>query len=238
MKARPRWFFFIPVAAIAITAATCQPTKPPKVNPAPPGVNPCTEDPVVINGDECDWLFQRDTSTSTVHEFTTEAASIGAGSVKAGPIGTNIADKFIAEYFAGLPVADLQSVAYDFLIAGAGKTDADKVHFYLNVYTTFTDPEKFYDCRFDYIPPTGSTTDFTTRLVTAAEDAGDAKEGSGVAPGACPPDLEGMPAGSHVRAIALNIGDGSANDVGLAGFLDNVKVTTTAGTTTFDFEDE
>ena len=44
MKARRRWFFFIPVAAIAITAATCQaPIKktPPEVNPAPPGENPC-----------------------------------------------------------------------------------------------------------------------------------------------------------------------------------------------------
>jgi len=46
LKARRRWFFFIPVAAIAITAATCQaPIKkmpPTEVEPAPPGVQPCT----------------------------------------------------------------------------------------------------------------------------------------------------------------------------------------------------
>ena len=238
MKARRRWFFFIPVAAIAITAATCQPTKPPKVNPAPPGVNPCTENPVVINGDECDWLFQRDTSTSTVHEFTTEAASIGAGSVKAGPISANAADKFIAEYFAGVPVADLQSVAYDFQIAGDGVV-GDAQQFYMNIYANFDDSDDFFPhCRFDVIPTTGSITDFTTVNFATTDNVPVTPRNSGGPLPTCPATLAEMPDGSHVRAIALNVGDTSASDEGLAGFLDNVKVTTTAGTTTFDFEDE
>jgi hypothetical protein len=45
-----------------------------------------------------------------------------------------------------------------------------------------------------------------------------------------------MPPGSHVRVFALNVGDTSAGDAGLAGYLDKVEVTTTAGTKTFDFE--
>ena len=45
-----------------------------------------------------------------------------------------------------------------------------------------------------------------------------------------------MPSGSHVRAIALNIGDTSASDTGLAGYLDNVQVATGSGTTTYDFD--
>jgi hypothetical protein len=48
--------------------------------------------------------------------------------------------------------------------------------------------------------------------------------------------LAGMPAGSHVRAIALNIGDTSASDTGLAGYLDNVRIATGSGTTTYDFD--
>jgi hypothetical protein len=54
--------------------------------------------------------------------------------------------------------------------------------------------------------------------------------------GQCPATLAGMPAGSHVRAIALNIGDTGVSDNGLVGYYDNVRIATTSETTTYDFE--
>ena len=92
MKARRRWFFFIPVAAIAITAATCQaPVKkaPPEVNPAPPGENPCATPAVGLvpfTQDELDnnWGTDRavpsDGVTSVSFEGCDDVARLGVDS--------------------------------------------------------------------------------------------------------------------------------------------------------------
>ena len=42
--------------------------------------------------------------------------------------------------------------------------------------------------------------------------------------------------GATLRMIALNLGDRSANDVGVDGYFDNVVVTIDGDTTVYDFE--
>jgi hypothetical protein len=189
----------------------------------------------VLESGDGGWVINPDPANETDYEFTDDQASIGAGSLKGGPIGTNPAEKLIAGLALGIPVPDLESISYDFLIAGTG-TAADASDFYLNVYATVdANPAVFYDCRFDYVPTSGSTAAFTTATF-AASGPPTAVTRRGTRIGACPATLAGMPAGSHVRAIALNIGDTSASDTGLAGYLDNVRIATGSGTTTYDFD--
>jgi hypothetical protein len=52
----------------------------------------------------------------------------------------------------------------------------------------------------------------------------------------CPTSLAGMPAGSSVSFVALNLGDTGTNDIGMTAYFDNVRVVTTAGTTVYDFD--
>ena len=241
MRARLRWIFPV-LAVLTLAGATCEaPVKKAPPKDTPPG-DPCAADPVVINGDECNWFFQRDAANVTQGGFTTEEASIGTGSLKAGPIGDDPLEKFIAEHGSAdgatplMPVSELASIAYDFLIAGNGSEAESGDRPYLNVYTTFTDPGKFYDCRFDYVPGSGSTTDFTTASFATGATPTHVQNGSGVAPTDCPATLAEMPAGSHLRFFSISVGDTTVSDDELAGFLDNVKVATTSGTTTYDFE--
>lgn len=182
------------------------------------------------------WWFNRDPSTSSPYEFNFDQHSIGTGSLYVLPIGANASDKFIAENFVWQPIADLTSIGYDFLIAGNGTT-ADADHFYLNVYANIDDSDNYYDCRFDYTPADPSDlSDFATATFAATDvPTNVTRSGSARIP-TCPATLAGMPADSHVRMFAISVGDTSANDVGLAGYLDRVRVTTTSGVTTYDFE--
>ncbi|MGH9032599.1 MAG: hypothetical protein ACRDZV_10775 [Acidimicrobiia bacterium] len=184
---------------------------------------------------EAGWLFNPDPGNATDFEFSLEQASIGTGSAKGGPIGPAAAEKLIGGKELGLPVTDLSSIAYDFLVAGNG-TAASGKHFYLNVYANIDDSDNFYDCRFDYVPLAGSTTAFTTMTVTPTDVPTTVTKRGARFDGLCPATLAGMPEGSHVRAIALNIGDTGVSDNGLAGYLDNVQIATTSETTTYDFE--
>lgn len=195
---------------------------------------------VVVMGDTAagvnqpGWMFNRDPSTATPYEFNTDQASIGAGSLYVKPIGANAADKFIAENFLLTPVADVDSISYDFMI-GSGGGESDKVHFYMNVYANFgeSDPLKFYDCRYNVVPTVGSTSGFTT--VTFDPTQVYPVTTRGTSPHACPPVPADMGAGATIRVFALNVGDTSTNDVGLDGYLDNVVVTT-VNQVTYDFE--
>lgn len=45
-----------------------------------------------------------------------------------------------------------------------------------------------------------------------------------------------MPAGSHIRAIALNVGDTTDADMGLDAYIDNVELALVGDATTFNFE--
>lgn len=183
-------------------------------------------------------MFNRDVSTSTPYEFNTDEASIGNGSLYVLPIGANASDKFIAENFINTPLADVNSVSYDFLI-GSGGDVSDANEFYMNVYANFGESpdDKFYDCRYNIVPTTGSTTDWTT--VTFDPTVAYPVTTSGSSPYVCPAvpaDMDLLSDGSTIRVFALNVGDTSANDVGLDGYLDNVIVDLDSDITTYDFE--
>lgn len=187
------------------------------------------------------WMFNRDPSTATPYEFTLDEASIGNGSVYVEPIGPNPSDKFIAELFAVTPIADIESLTYDFLI-GDGGTAADANEFYLNVYANFgmSDDLKFYDCRYNIVPTTGSTTEWTTVTFDPTEAyAVTTRGGASASPYPCPAspaDMDELSEGSNIRAFVLNVGDTSDSDAGLDGYLDNVVLTANGDTTIYDFE--
>lgn len=185
------------------------------------------------------WMFGRDTTTTTAFNFVSGTGTLGDGSVHAGPISNTLNgrfDKFISEYFARESVENFDSLSYDFKIAGTSGDAADANQFYANFYVTLADNTNFRDCRFDYVPTTGSTSAFTTFTVnknTVATSVGDPVDAF-----PCPNTLAGMPAGSYIRAISLNIGDTSTtlSDTDLEGYLDNVVFETSTETLVYDFE--
>lgn len=180
------------------------------------------------------WMFNRDTNTDTPFEFNTDEKSMGTGSLYVMPIGANAADKFVAENFLRSSVAELNSIAYDFMIAGNGEVN-DAQEFYLNVYATIDNSTEYYDCRFDYVPNTGSTSNFTTATSLVNDTPVNVvKRGSRI--DACPTTLAGMPVGSYVRAFSISVGDTSTNDIGLAGYLDKVVVDLDSDVKTYDLE--
>lgn len=187
------------------------------------------------------WMFNRDTSTDTPYRFDSAEASLGDGSLHVLPIGANAADKMIAENFINTAMADVDEISYDFMI-GSGGVEADKVHFYMNVYANFgeSDDLKFYDCRYNVVPTVGSTSGFTTVTFdpTLAYDV-TTRGGASASPYPCPAvpaDMDLVSAGSNIRAFALNVGDTSASDEGLDGYLDNVVTVVNGEETTYDFE--
>ncbi len=187
------------------------------------------------------WMFNRDTSTATPFEFNTASASIGTGSLYIKPIGATAADKFIAENFINAPVANLNSISYDFKIGSGGDvTDANQ--FYMSVYTNFgsSDDLKFYDCRYDVVPTTGSLGGFTTVTFDPTQAYPVTTRGGATpSPYTCPAvpaNMNTLSAGSNIRAFALNVGDTSTSDIGLDGYLDKVVVNTDASVTTYNFD--
>jgi hypothetical protein len=205
--------------ALLAAPAVAKPDKPVKVN---------------ANGD-AGWMFARDLANATPYSFSLAQRTLGAGSLFVEPISATPAHKFIAEQpMNNSLVSDLQSISYDFLIAGNG-TAADEDDFYLNVYTHYPTPVNgFFDCRFDYVPSSGSTTAWTTASF-AATDTPAAVNTRGAAP-PCPATLAAMPAGSTVSFFSLNVGQTTASDAGLAGYLDNVVVSQSDGSTTYDLD--
>ena len=202
---------------------------------------------VVVTGDtsagenQPGWLFNRDASTSTPFEFTSDKASIGNGSVYILPIGSNPSDKFIAENFINTAIADINEVSYDFLIGNGGEV-SDANQFYMNVYANFgeSDPFKFYDCRYNVVPTVGSKDGFTTVTFDPTQAYPvTTRGGASASPYTCPAvpaDMDTLSSGSTIRVFALNVGDTSASDQGLDGYYDNVVVNKTSGITTYDFE--
>lgn len=185
------------------------------------------------------WLFNRDSVSA--YEFNTDAASIGQGSLYVQPITTPASNKFIGENFLNTAIADVTSISYDFKI-GPSASSTQEEQFYMNVYANFgeSDPLKYYDCRYDVVPTVGSQNGFTTVTFdpTKAYPV-TTRGGASASPHTCPAvpaDMDTLSPGSRIRMFALNVGDTSANDVGVDGYLDNVVVTTTAGVTTYDFE--
>lgn len=187
------------------------------------------------------WMFNRDVTTSSPFVFNTAAASIGVGSLYVSPIAAVAANKFIAENFINAPMADVDSIMYDFKI-GAGGTAASANQFYMNVYANFgvSDDLKFYDCRYNVVPTVGSLGGFTTVTFDPTQAYPvTTRGGANASPFTCPSvpaDMDTLSAGSNIRVFALNVGDTSLSDVGLDGYLDNVVVTLNGDSTTSDFE--
>ncbi len=187
------------------------------------------------------WLFNRDLSTATPYNFSNAQSSIGSGSLSVLPIGVNALDKFIGENFINSPIADVNYVTYDFRI-GAGGTNLDADQFYMSVYANFgeSDDLKYYDCRYSVVPTVGSTSGFTTVVFDPNQAYPVAtRGGANASPFACPAvpaDMDTLSAGSNIRMFALNVGDTSASDLGLDGYLDNVVVAKGTNVTTYDFE--
>ncbi len=200
---------------------------------------PKDENTIVVTGDDFTlenggWLFNRD--STTIFEFNDDDASIGNGSLFVGPVSDVPADKFIGENFIQVPVEDIDSFTYDFKIAGNGNS-GDANEFYLNVYTNIDESQNFFDCRFDYVPSTGSTADFTTVTFDATDTPVNVSK-RGVRIANCPATLAEMPAGSFVYFFSLSVGDTTDSDEGLAGYYDNVVLETASAITTWDFEPE
>ena len=197
---------------------------------------------VVVTGDTAagnnqpGWLFNRDTSTDTPFEFNSDEASVGVGSLHVQPIGANASDKFVGELFYLGEIADVTSVSYDFKTNNA--SDADQ--FYLNLYVNDgSDPTEFYDCRYNVVPTTTSpdpVTGFTTVTYDLSDPATSVTQRvtSSIVP--CPASPAGLPAGAVLRAVQLNVGDTSASDTGLEGYLDNVVISAAGDSTVYDFE--
>lgn len=190
------------------------------------------------------WMFNRDPSTATPFEFNNGAASTGVGSLYVLPIGANASDKFIGEFFpdaANQPMSGIDSFSYDFQI-GSGGTAADANEFYLNVYANFgeSDDNKFYDCRYNVVATTGSTGGFTTVVFDPDQTYPvTTRGGASASPYSCPAkpaDMDTLSTDSNVRALAINVGDTSASDVGLDGYLDNVVFDAQGTSTAYDFE--
>lgn len=199
---------------------------------------------VVVNGDTAvgentpGWLFNRDVTTMSPFEFNSDEASIGVGSLHVMPIGANPSDKFIGENFVNKPIADIGSISYDYLI-GAGASLSDANEFYMSVYANFgeSDDLKFYDCRYSVVPAVGSQTDFTTVTFDPTQPYPVAKRAT--SPYDCPAvpaDMDLMSPGSNIRMFSLNVGDTTASDTGVEGYLDNVVVTVNGDVTVYDFE--
>ncbi len=184
------------------------------------------------------WVFARDPNNAVPYQFTFGPATSGGGSLFVPPISGVAAKKFIGELFLVTPMADVQSISYDFLI-GAGGDAGDRKQYYANVYANFgvSSPTKFYDCRYDILPATGSTTSFTTVTFDPQATYPVATRGGAAAsPFPCPASPAAMGAGATLRAFAINLGDTTNVDIGLDGYFDNVVVTTTSGETVYDFD--
>jgi hypothetical protein len=188
------------------------------------------------------WMFNRDVTTSTPFEFNADQAVIGLGSLYVAPIsGSAASDKFIGENFLLSNIADVNSVSFDYKIgAGGVSTDFDQI--YMNVYANFgsSSATKFYDCRYNVLATSGSTSDFTTLTFdTDAAYSVTTRAGGDPSPFTCPAIPSGMnalSANSTIRAFSINVGDTTLGDAGIDAYLDNVVVNSTSGLTTYDFE--
>ena len=191
-----------------------------------------TGDTAAAENDAGGWMFNRDQSTKTPYEFTLDESRIGTGSLYVPPIGSSASDKFIAEYFLRAPVGEVESISFDFLVGDNADPVADADQFYMNVYVNFDDSDNFYDCRYNIVAaPTSG--DWSTVTFDRSENYPVTPRPAGTD---CPSSPAGLPPGSHIRVVALNLGDTSANDAGVDGYFDNVVVETAGGTTVFDFE--
>jgi hypothetical protein len=198
-----------------------------------------TDGDFIVNGNPDDgWVFNAEPPFVTAADFTADEASIGMGSLRVDPITNSAGNnaKFILRYVPDSEIlaSDLAAFSIDFLIDDAG-TSTDANQFYINLYTLTPDPDdgSWYDCRFDYVATSGSTSSWTPLAFDPTTVATAVGDNIG---GACPSSLDGMPPGTTVLFISINLGDTSGNDSGVGGYFDNANLTVDNSTSTFDFE--
>jgi len=181
--------------------------------------------------------FALNRDSTAPFEFNKDKASIGEGSLYVKPIGATASEKFVAEKTFGTAINKFNSLSYDFLIAGDG-VSADANQFYLNIYANLPGSTTFFDCRFDYVPTAGSTSAFTTAVATSTTIATAVRDRANDMY-TCPTTLGQMAIdkpGSTIKFVAINVGNSSNSDTGLAGYLDNVIINNNGNQTTYDFE--
>jgi hypothetical protein len=198
------------------------------------GAVPAAADTTVVVSADGDggWAFNADPANVTPYEFSTDEASIGSGSLYVPPITNTVngnGDKFIGALPLGVEVADVDGLSFDYLLAAGNANEI-----YMNVYTNIAGSSTFYECRFDYVATSGDASSFSTLAVDGATVP--TAKGDRVDAFTCPATLGGMPAGSTVSFIAINLGDRNANDTGSSAYFDNVVVDLSDGTTTYDFD--
>ncbi len=186
------------------------------------------------------WMFNRDWTSATPFEFSLDAASIGAGSIYVLPIQNSFPnaggrDKFIAEHFLLTPMDEVESISWDFQVGTNRNLPNDYKQFYFNAYANFPGQTGYGNCVYNVVPSAGSNSGFTTVTFDPQVVPSKITTRTG-SPAACPARAANMPAGSTLRMFAINVGDTSFTDTGVDGYLDNVVVTTTNGTTVYDFE--
>jgi hypothetical protein len=180
------------------------------------------------------WMFNRGVSEATPYSFTFNAHSLGLGSLYVGP-SANANDVFQAELFPGkVLVSDFNSFSYDFVL-GQGGDSADADQFVTRVYANIDDSANNFDCRYDYAARTASQTSFVKPIVFPGMAPSFIEKGSDRI-AECPPLLEGMPEGSHIRAVALTMGTVGNDDTGLDAYFDNVELVVASDPTSYNFE--
>lgn len=190
---------------------------------------------VVVTPDDLKGWAVSPAPNDTAFEFVAGPATSGTGAVRFGPIAaTPAASKFIIQRLVTLPTGTL-GLSVDYYIDPAAANKAPE-QYYVNVYVDSaqdtTPPASFYECRYDYAASVGGngwhtlTIDpsTTATAITPREDLN------------CGDALNDLPAGSTAFLVALNAGDTSSNDAGIAGGFDTVRIASAGTTTTYDFE--
>lgn len=185
------------------------------------------------------WLFY---NASDEFEFNNDQSSVGNGSLYIKPISSVAAKKFEAEFYLFDKIANVNKISYDYKMAGNGQpSDADD--FYMNVYANYGSSagNKFFDCKYlvrlndAQVQAAG----FTTNPFDVTQSY--PKTTSDTSPHTCPDvpaDMDLQVPNSTIRSFIITVGDSSAQDTGLAGYLDKVVVNTKATLKTYDFEPE
>jgi hypothetical protein len=112
----------------------------------------------------------------------------------------------------------------------------------MNVYANFgsSSATKFYDCRYNVLATSGSTSNFTTLTFdTDSAYAVTTRAGGDPSPHTCPTipsEMNLLSANSTIRAVSINVGDTTLGDAGIDAYLDNVVVNSVNGVTAYDFE--
>ena len=132
-------------------------------------------------------------------------------------------------------MSDFGGFSIDFQIENTGSNPNPASQFYVNVYVNQSGSTTFGECRYDYVATSGSTSSFTTLGFNSSSPAlvTDRFPLDGFT---CTATPSGLAAGSTINLIAVNVGDTSASDTGIGGYLDNAKLTVDGDTTTYNFD--